>query len=81
MQHVVLYFQLLGKCIFLRGKKKEEVILLAHSASRASWTVTRNMDANYCFPNAKETVKAVSLKEHNVVEMNNFCSVSETNLI
>lgn len=78
MQHIVLYFQLLGKYMLLRGKKKEGAVLLAH---RASWAVTRNMDANYCFSNAKETVKAVLLKEHNVVEMNNFCSVSEKNLI
>ena len=63
-------------------EKKREVIPLTHKANESILSkINRNMDGNYCFSDAEATVKAVSFKKHNTVEMNNFYSALETNQI
>jgi len=63
-------------------QKKREAIPLTHKTNeRILSKINRNMDAYYCFSDAEASVKAVSFKKHNIVEINNCCSTLETNLI
>lgn len=72
----------LEKVCITQEKKNIEATPLTHKAKdNISSKVSRNMDANYCFSDTEATLKAILFKKHDIVEMNQFCSALETNLV